>query len=235
MRRFLQYRTSTLLAVVALSSFVLALHFNRVHRAQEQAKIRRTLMESECFQFAWDWRYAADFSPVDKPTYPRWAEEQLGEDYLYSISAFDVQDNDNPESILRTASKLKQIRRIRILNSDVSPSCCRAFQAFPKLQWLGLLLSPVDDAGMHEIGKLKNLAILDIRNTQISDQSIDDISSLPNLSWLNVHGSLITEKGVEQLQERLPHCVVINKPGGFSVWPTIPVEAGQVAVNQQGF
>lgn len=235
MRRCIRFRIRTLLFLVALASILPAIHINRAFRAQNQANIRRTLIESDCFHFKWDWQFAADFSPVDKPPYRRWIEERLGNDYLYSIAAFDLQENDDPEKALQTASTLGQIRRIKLLDCEVSLSCCKELQSFPKLQWLGLLLSPVDDDGMREIAKLKSLAILDIRNTQISDEAIDDLCSLPNLAWLNVHGSLISEQGVEELRARLPDCVVINCPKGYSVWPTIPKDAEEVAANQRRY
>ena len=61
--------------------------------------------------------------------------------------------------------------------------------------------SQLNDAGLKEIGKFRNLVVLDLSNTGVTDAGLKELRDLKDLKYLNLTGSAITDAGLEHLKE----------------------------------
>ncbi|QKZ12125.1 c-type cytochrome domain-containing protein [Spirosoma sp. KUDC1026] len=68
-----------------------------------------------------------------------------------------------------------------------------------QIVWLKLGETNLSDAGLAQIGKLKNLQKLHLEQTKVTDAGLKYLTDLTNLEYLNLYGTSITDAGLVQL------------------------------------
>src|SRR4051812_49196292 len=102
----MQYRLRTLLIVIALIGTVLAVHVSRMNSARLQAaSVDRIGKLSPRAITQYEFSQDKNWGPGTKQ-YPAWIENRLGQDYLYSVDAFCLVQEANPDPIIQEAVKL---------------------------------------------------------------------------------------------------------------------------------
>ena len=202
----MRYGLRTLLVLVALLGVVLAVHKGRMtgaHRQSERIAQIRKLSPSAItqYEFAQDKNWAPG-----RKKYPVWAERWLGEDYLYSVDAFCIVQEANPDAIIEQAAQLPHLRLVKLPACQISDKSLEPLQQLGRLEWLELFSTPVSDDGMKTVATLKSLKILDLRGTKVTDACIPCITALPKLERLNVGDTAISAAGLEAIQKALPNC-----------------------------
>jgi internalin A len=70
----------------------------------------------------------------------------------------------------------------------------------------------ISDAGLRELGELKDLTVLYLSRTAITDAGLKELRKLTNLSELEARLTRITDDGVNDLRKSLPN-VKIDREG----------------------
>lgn len=71
----------------------------------------------------------------------------------------------------------------------------------PQLVWLDLGRTKVTDAGLENVGKLKNLERLHLELTDTTDAGVAKLAGLSRLTYLNLYGTKVTDKVFDDLKE----------------------------------
>jgi hypothetical protein len=79
------------------------------------------------------------------------------------------------------------------------------------LSWLqGLCLekSPVTDAHLKQVVRLRKLKYLSLFGTRVTDEGLGQLAGLKDLEVLLLNGTAVTDDGVARLQKALPNCEI---------------------------
>ena len=68
-----------------------------------------------------------------------------------------------------------------------------------QITWLNLGRTPVTDAAMPVIGRLKNLTRLHLEKTNVTDNGLAHLKDLEHLTYLNLYGTRVTDAGLTHL------------------------------------
>ena len=68
-----------------------------------------------------------------------------------------------------------------------------------ELVWLNLWNTPVGNAGMEHVAKLKKLKYLNLDNTAVDDDGLKPVAALPELTTLSLNQTGVTDDGLENL------------------------------------
>jgi hypothetical protein len=168
----LRYKLKTLLLLVTAVAVLLAIHAARRHGAGAQAETiaaihALTPRVITQYEFAQD----ANWGPGHK-RYPAWLEQRLGTDYLYSIDAFCLVQNTDPDPVIEQASRLRHLRLVKLPACEITDRSLAPLERLPRLEWLELFRTPVTDEGMKTIARMTSLRKLDLRATKVTDASV---------------------------------------------------------------
>src|SRR5262245_37902199 len=64
---------------------------------------------------------------------------------------------------------------------------------------LRLSFTPVDDAGLKEVAKLRSLHTLQLGDTKVTDAGLKELAGLKSLDTLDLYGTEVTDAGLKQL------------------------------------
>jgi Leucine-rich repeat (LRR) protein len=163
-----------------------------------------------------------------------------------SLSGCDEMDT-SPSSQAEAANQLRKIGvsvvpddngviwSLIINQSDFENDDCKYIRAFPKLKYLSLADTSIDDQGMRylkglvslekiylsntkitdqgieSLEGLEHLMILDLSNTSVTDKSFNILKKLPSLEHLKILETSVTEEGVRLFRKSKPDCEVEDK------------------------
>ena len=68
--------------------------------------------------------------------------------------------------------------------------------------------SPITDAGLPELARIKALKSLSVLDTKITDKAVPILSEMKQLTYLNVSEKQIGKDGADALKKALPKCDV---------------------------
>ena len=106
-----------------------------------------------------------------------------------------------------------RLRRLWLTNTPTSESMLELVtQHFPNLVVLGLGRTPVADAGVKELTKLPQLAVLDLSGTAITNEAAESLSAIQRLRTLMLSNTKFGDAGVQQLTA-LPSLEILNVGG----------------------
>ena len=176
----LRFRLRTLLIFVTVFALIVAAHAHRTRNAQRQRAIVSELNGLGALT-QYDYVQDENWNSSEK-TYPTWLERWVGEDYLYSIDAFVITSDQNPNDAIELASELPYLRLVKLPACAITDESLRPLENLHRLEWLELFATPVTDECMASIAKLSSLKILDLRGTAITDRAIPTI--VTGGSWL---------------------------------------------------
>ena len=96
--------------------------------------------------------------------------------------------------------ELKNIERLELRLTSVDDQALDVISNFPKLNYLELTeCRLLTETGISKIGKLTNLATLDLLETKTTDTAMAALSSLSKLTELNLEATKISNKSVDSL------------------------------------
>lgn len=95
-------------------------------------------------------------------------------------------------------------------------------RSFPRLEILFIGQTEVTDAGVAEIARLSNLAVLSLENTPVTDASVPILAGLGSLRRVNLRGTAVTPVGIETLSTQRPELRVFT--GDASLGPAPATE-----------
>lgn len=70
-----------------------------------------------------------------------------------------------------------------------------------QLVWLNLGHTPVTDAQLEHVARLKKLRVLYLNNTSVSDEGLARLSVLTDLRWLSLVGTRVTDRSFTTIEE----------------------------------
>lgn len=98
-------------------------------------------------------------------------------------------------------------------------------QLSSQLVWLKLGDTPVSDAALAQIAKLKNLQKLHLEQTKVTDAGLKQLKGLTNLEYLNLYGTAVTDAGLADL-------VALKNLKTVYLWQTNVTEQGLAALKK---
>jgi Leucine-rich repeat (LRR) protein len=105
-------------------------------------------------------------------------------------------------------ARLAQLRHVREINIheayQIRGTGFAAWADHPALTVLWAMSAPIDDEGLAEIGRIKNLQQLCIGYTNATDAGMESVIKLRALKNLNISGNQITDVGVRKICDSLP-------------------------------
>lgn len=106
---------------------------------------------------------------------------------------------------------LRGLRELSILSSDVgNDGVAGIARDLPRLRFLALPGSRIDDDGAAEIAKLVHLESLHLDGTDLGDAGARSLANLPRLEELSLSQTYVTDEGVMFLAERIPNLTVTD-------------------------
>lgn len=85
--------------------------------------------------------------------------------------------------------------------------------------WLNLRGTKVSDAGLQNIGKLKNLKKLHLELTEVSDAGLKHLVNLDELEYLNLYGTSVSDAGLDDIAK-------LKKLKKVFLWQSKATDAG---------
>lgn len=160
----------------------------------------------------------------DEPDAARIAvsESSFARDFIYDVLAIyppPVPDATKPRrvsdaemSLLGSLPGLLEL--VLPYDNDITPIGIAHVKSCPRLRFLNLSGTPVNDECIKHIIRLSSLVRLDLTDTDVTDRGALSLASMPNLRVINLYGSLVSKVTVQELRQRLPRCEVNYSPRG---------------------
>jgi hypothetical protein len=97
-------------------------------------------------------------------------------------------------------ASLKKLEILRLYRSKLTPARVKGLGALQHLTELNVAVNPeLGDAGLAEIGALKNLRILNLQQSDVTDAGLHHLAGLEQLEKLNLRDGKITDAGLVHL------------------------------------
>ena len=104
------------------------------------------------------------------------------------------------EDDLANLAPLTATEDVLLGNDSLTGVGCRYFATMPNLRRIQLWGTQVNEEGLREIAKLKNLTMLNIGNNRnITDAALEHIKDMNNLQVLNIGATSITDEGLRHV------------------------------------
>lgn len=113
--------------------------------------------------------------------------------------------------------ELPQLQRLCLHIQTITDDGLRHVSELSQLRELDLYGAPITDAGIAHLTKLE-LKRLTLCDTQITDAAVDHLGQMEHITELNLFETALTRSAIEQLQQTLPHAVIIA-PNGKTLRP----------------
>jgi len=128
--------------------------------------------------------------------------DRQGRDLAEALSVADLATTDQAGSIVSL-----DLSDIHVCDAGLA-----RLKHLPKLQWLYLNGSAVNNAGMCHLEGLTSLTLLDLSDTQLTDAGLKHLARLPALRILHLSGTQVTQTGVREAQTAgAPHLRVYHQ------------------------
>ncbi|OHB69428.1 MAG: hypothetical protein A2V70_05905 [Planctomycetes bacterium RBG_13_63_9] len=177
-RRWLQFSLRTLFVATTLLAIWLGI---LVHGARRQAQAVKAIRAAGGWVL---YEYACETSGnvieviegnQIEPQIPGWLLKLLGEDVVFDVTFVSLD-------------------RTTIGNTELL-----AVRALPKVRYLQLNHSELDEAAFRHLKEMRDLKILDLRYTNATDAALDGLGGLTHLRSLHLTNTHITDSGLNRL------------------------------------
>jgi hypothetical protein len=111
---------------------------------------------------------------------------------------------------LGAIAQLKSLEILELPNNDIFRRGFDGFAELPKLVWLDLSRTRVDDTTVESLGRLRNLRRLDLSATAFTDDGLASLMGLDRLSHLYVGSCDITNDGLARIVEEHRKLAVLD-------------------------
>lgn len=115
--------------------------------------------------------------------------------------------NDLPitDGVVDALCGLDELEVLELDGTRISDSGVRSLTgAFKRLEVLSLADTPIGNAGLEGVDRLRRLWCLDLDRTAITDGGLRGLGSCRRLEWLFLNGTRVTDAGLEILTEATP-------------------------------
>jgi internalin A len=211
-RRWFQFSLRTLMAVVLLVAFCMAIWIVPIkNRAERQKAVVAAIIKSGgsvIYDYQLNQHANPPTSVKPEPTAPAWLRGLLGDDFFTNVVVASVRtDADLKE--LHGLNHLLGINhwvigsrgeRRRSSGDGITDAGLEHLADLSELLDLDLSYTGITDAGLECIKRLKHLQTLDLSGTRITDQGLTAIRGLTGLKKLVLGDTNVTDAGIEQLQ-----------------------------------
>ncbi len=205
----LRFGVRALLILTTLIAIPLAMYAYNRYAAARQIAIVKQLKAMGGSLMMYEYDVNANWEQGER-TYPKWLEDFLGRDGLYSVYTLFLDSKEEPDEIIKQACGLRRLRMLKLPGCKISADSLQPLLTLNRLEWLDLFMTPADDKCVRTISKITSLKKLDLRSTKITDECIDDIISLPNLTELLIIDTSLSTAGIERLRNSLKECKIIT-------------------------
>ena len=89
-----------------------------------------------------------------------------------------------------------------------------------KVDHLWLYSTPIDDAGLAFLPKLKSLSAIHLASTKITDAGLMELRRFPALREVHVESTKVTSSGLVRFHESLPDCTFYADPSALEEYCT---------------
>jgi len=94
-------------------------------------------------------------------------------------------------------SKLPNLQRFNLRGHPLDRANLKYLALFPKLTFLGLRSTEMNEAGVKDISRCSQLSDLDLsKNRAVDDSCLEALSPLKHLRILDLHGTAVTDRGM---------------------------------------
>jgi hypothetical protein len=124
---------------------------------------------------------------------------------LPALKFFCLGPTDNPAfslngSELASLAELKNLELLQLYGTHITGEMIAKWQSLDTLKSISICNCDFDDSGMDEIGKMKNLILLELDGTRITDAGLIHLRNLIKLKQLYLHRTRVTSDGMQHLK-----------------------------------
>ena len=202
-RRFLRFSVRGLLVVVLIVGGWLGrlVHSARIQREAVEA------VENTGGTVYYDWQvsnngscYVSSCQPDDsKLRTPEWAVELIGVDYFGHATAGMFCGKPAAGQALAQFGRLPRLKWLILDESSIDDSDLAHLRGLDHLTQLDLPGTRVTDAGLAHITGLRSLRCLNLSYTRITDAGLVHLKSLTELGYLDLSGTRVSDAGLANL------------------------------------
>jgi hypothetical protein len=127
--------------------------------------------------------------------------------HLRWIDAEDGPDLDN--RFCRAIAKLPKLEYLRLINTQIDDAGGEYLSRLDKLIGITLNGSKVSSFTLRRFSRLTNLTDLQIADSRVDDDGLQQIDKLSKLIWLNLDNTKVTDAGIERLRPLKSLCVLL--------------------------
>lgn len=196
-QRWFKFRISTMLLLTGILGIWLGVVANRAKDERQGTAAIRDAGGSVKF----DYQYADDgeFIRNAKPPAPEVIRKAIGEEYFTNVVEAEANTQQFTNQDLSQLKGLKELRSLRIFETDVTDEGIRSLEALKRLEVVDLRNNDVTDAGLAILGKFTSLKKLLISGTNVTDEGVAHLSELHNLEVLFLSGTSVSDAGLAHL------------------------------------
>jgi Leucine-rich repeat (LRR) protein len=143
---------------------------------------------------------------------PGWPLNLPGRTFFSTVVEVDLSSTSVTDSDLeRLTKEFTQLRRLHLIGTPVTDTGLKHLEGLTQLQTLELESSVhFTDGGLEQLGRLRQLDILNLDDTQVTDAGLEHLKGLTQLRMLGLTGTKVTDEGVKRLKQALPNCMIVH-------------------------
>lgn len=117
------------------------------------------------------------------------------------VNTFDASEEGKPDRFLLSIGRLKNLKAVSVLGSDVSNKGLLRLNKLPALETLSLHSTMVDKRSLAYLSTLKALKLLDISELDMAGADFAPLANLPLLTSLSLNRTNIGDTEVKSLTQ----------------------------------
>lgn len=134
------------------------------------------------------------------------------------VTAVDLSDTPAGDDVVAALGVFPTIQTLNCSNAPrITGQGFAAWSPASQLESLYLVSTAVDDAGLHQIGRLPSLKTLQLGHTKITDAGLPAVDHLSNLETLSLSNTAVTDAGLISLRDlRKLSTIMVRDTGATS-------------------
>ena len=140
---------------------------------------------------------------------PQLTDECLAHvDHLKQLRVLRLNQTNVTGSGLRHIQSLRNLEGLTLSDTPLTDEGLVYLKGLSRLEWLRLGDTEITDEGLSHLSSLSSLEALELYNTKITDQGLKYLRNLKGLKRLSLRGTATTAEGRQNLQEAIPTCTI---------------------------
>lgn len=118
------------------------------------------------------------------------------------VTAVDLSDTPAGDDVIAALGVFPTIQTLNCTNAGrITGQGFSAWSPNTSIESLYLVSTALDDAGLHQIGRLSSLKTLQLGHTKITDAGLPALDHLANLETLSLSNTAVTDAGLISLRD----------------------------------